>query len=111
MAFTLWHLDAVSGSHPPHLLLGEERKSRFGPSGRLLTRSGQWSPSARRASYKPEAVDTIQTPSIEVDMLRRDFLAALAATIATPQLAAQAQRAGRPYRIGMVEPISAQLNA
>jgi hypothetical protein len=22
MAFTLWHLDAVSGSHPPHLLLG-----------------------------------------------------------------------------------------
>ena len=22
MAFTLWHPDAVSGSHPPHLLLG-----------------------------------------------------------------------------------------
>jgi hypothetical protein len=22
MAFTPWHLDAVSGSHPPHLLLG-----------------------------------------------------------------------------------------
>jgi hypothetical protein len=21
-AFTLWHLDAVSGSHPPHLLSG-----------------------------------------------------------------------------------------
>src|ERR1700731_4987558 len=30
MAFTPWHLDAVSGSHPPHLLLGEERKSDFG---------------------------------------------------------------------------------
>jgi len=22
MAFTPWHLDAVSGSHPPHLLSG-----------------------------------------------------------------------------------------
>jgi hypothetical protein len=22
MAFTPWHLDAVSGSHPPHLLMG-----------------------------------------------------------------------------------------
>jgi len=30
MAFTLWHLDAVSGSHPPHLLSKEERKSDFG---------------------------------------------------------------------------------
>jgi hypothetical protein len=26
-AFTPWHLDAVSGSHPPHLLLGEQRKT------------------------------------------------------------------------------------
>jgi putative ABC transport system substrate-binding protein len=44
-------------------------------------------------------------------MHRREFLAALAATTVTPQLAAQAQPAGRTYRIGMVEPTSAQLNA
>jgi putative tryptophan/tyrosine transport system substrate-binding protein len=44
-------------------------------------------------------------------MHRREFLAALAAATATPQLAAQAQPAGRTYRIGMVEPVSAQLNA
>src|SRR5665811_1150474 len=25
MAFTPWHLDAVSGSHPPHLLLRDQR--------------------------------------------------------------------------------------
>jgi hypothetical protein len=43
-------------------------------------------------------------------MHRREFLVALAATTATPQLAAQAQPAGRTYRIGMVEPVSAQLN-
>jgi putative ABC transport system substrate-binding protein len=43
-------------------------------------------------------------------MHRREFLAVLAATI-TPQLAAQAQPTGRTYRIGMVEPVSAQLNA
>ena len=30
MAFTLWHPDAVSGSHPPHLLSGTKRKSDFG---------------------------------------------------------------------------------
>ena len=29
MAFTLWHPDAVSGSHPPHLLSGAKRKSDF----------------------------------------------------------------------------------
>jgi putative tryptophan/tyrosine transport system substrate-binding protein len=44
-------------------------------------------------------------------MHRREFLAALAATTVTPQRAAQAQPAGRTYRIGMVEPTSAQLNA
>jgi hypothetical protein len=27
MAFTLWHLDAVSGSHPPHLLSGIQQTS------------------------------------------------------------------------------------
>jgi hypothetical protein len=26
MAFTLWHPDAVSGSHPPHLFITEDRK-------------------------------------------------------------------------------------
>jgi hypothetical protein len=30
MAFTLWHPDAVSGSHPPHLLSGTKRKLDFG---------------------------------------------------------------------------------
>src|SRR5665213_871473 len=25
MAFTPWHLDAVSGSHPPHLFIGKDR--------------------------------------------------------------------------------------
>jgi hypothetical protein len=30
MAFTLWHPDAVSGSHPPHLLLGVKQKLDFG---------------------------------------------------------------------------------
>jgi hypothetical protein len=50
-------------------------------------------------------------PSIEGDMHRREFLAVLAATTVTPQLAAQAQPTGRTYRIGMVEPVSAQLNA
>ncbi len=44
-------------------------------------------------------------------MRRREFLAALAATTLTPQHAARAQLAGRTYRIGMVEPISAQLNS
>jgi putative ABC transport system substrate-binding protein len=44
-------------------------------------------------------------------MHRREFLAALAATTVTPQLAAQAQSAGRTYRIGMIEPVSTQLNA
>jgi hypothetical protein len=29
MAFTLWHPDAVSGSHPPHLLLGVWQKWHF----------------------------------------------------------------------------------
>src|SRR5271170_1344646 len=28
IAFTLWHLDAVSGSHPPHLFTGVKRKCR-----------------------------------------------------------------------------------
>jgi hypothetical protein len=50
-------------------------------------------------------------PSIEGDMRRREFLAVLAATTVTPQLAAQAQPTGRTCRIGMVEPVSAQLNA
>src|SRR5580704_5630486 len=27
MAFTPWHLDAVSGSHPPHLLFPQKRTS------------------------------------------------------------------------------------
>jgi hypothetical protein len=38
MAFTLWHPDAVSGSHPPHLLSGviqtsdsKDVTSAFGP--------------------------------------------------------------------------------
>jgi putative tryptophan/tyrosine transport system substrate-binding protein len=44
-------------------------------------------------------------------MRRREFLAVLAATTVTPQFGAQAQPAGRTYRIGMIEPISAQLNA
>ncbi len=44
-------------------------------------------------------------------MRRREFLGALAATTITSQLAAQTQPGGRTYRIGMVEPISAQLNA
>jgi putative ABC transport system substrate-binding protein len=43
-------------------------------------------------------------------MHRREFLLAFAATTVTPQLAAQAQPTGRTYRIGIVEPISAQLN-
>ena len=43
-------------------------------------------------------------------MHRREFLAAFAATTVMPQLAAQAQPTGRTYRIGMVEPISVQLN-
>jgi hypothetical protein len=30
MAFTPWHLDAVSGSHPPHLVSGVKRESDFG---------------------------------------------------------------------------------
>src|SRR4029077_15130139 len=34
MAFTPWHLDAVSGSHPPHLLRGK-RTSRWGASRSL----------------------------------------------------------------------------
>jgi putative ABC transport system substrate-binding protein len=44
-------------------------------------------------------------------MHRREFLTALAATTLTPQLAAKAQPTGPTYRIGMVEPISAKLNA
>jgi len=28
MAFTPWHLDAVSGSHPPHLLSGVKQTSQ-----------------------------------------------------------------------------------
>jgi len=43
-------------------------------------------------------------------MHRRDFLTALAVTTAMPQLTAQAQPIGRTYRIGMIEPISEQLN-
>ncbi len=44
-------------------------------------------------------------------MRRREFLLALAATTVAPKLAAQGQPTGRTYRIGVVEPISAQLNA
>jgi putative ABC transport system substrate-binding protein len=44
-------------------------------------------------------------------MQRREFLAVLAATTVTPQLAARAQPTGRTYRIAMIEPISAQFNA
>ena len=44
-------------------------------------------------------------------MHRREFLAALAATSMTPQLAARAQPTVRTYRIALVEPTSAQLNA
>jgi ABC-type uncharacterized transport system substrate-binding protein len=43
-------------------------------------------------------------------MHRRDFLVAFAATTAIPPLVAQAQPTGRTYRIGIVEPVSAQLN-
>ena len=43
-------------------------------------------------------------------MHRRGFLVAVAATIVMPQIAAQAQPTGRTYRIGIVEPIPAQLN-
>src|SRR5580704_2802756 len=37
MAFTPWHLDAVSGSHPPHLLRKDVRRARIcrlGPCNR-----------------------------------------------------------------------------
>jgi len=44
-------------------------------------------------------------------MHRREFLIAFAATTVTSPLAVQAQPAGRTYRIGVVEPVSAQLNA
>lgn len=44
-------------------------------------------------------------------MRRRAFLAALGATTVAPQFVAQAQPTGRIYRIGLVEPISAKLNA
>jgi putative ABC transport system substrate-binding protein len=44
-------------------------------------------------------------------MRRRAFLSALAATTVAPQFIAQAQPTGRTYRIGLVEPILAQLNA
>jgi len=44
-------------------------------------------------------------------MHRREFLAALAATSMTPQLAARAQPTVRTYRIAVVEPTWAQLNA
>src|SRR6188768_2194338 len=38
MAFTPWHLDAVSGSHPPHLLIGCKVENRPAPktSGKLV---------------------------------------------------------------------------
>jgi hypothetical protein len=32
MAFTPWHQDAVSGSHPPHLLSEVKRKLDFEPA-------------------------------------------------------------------------------
>src|SRR4029077_18587932 len=42
MAFTLWHPDAVSGSHPPHLLSVVKRKLDLEDSeGRLLARSSR----------------------------------------------------------------------
>lgn len=44
-------------------------------------------------------------------MHRRTFLAALATATIAPQHAAEAQPTGRTYRIGIIEPISAQLNA
>ena len=44
-------------------------------------------------------------------MHRREFLAALVAASLTPQRAAQAQPTRRTYRIAVVEPTSAQLNA
>ncbi len=43
-------------------------------------------------------------------MHRREFLIALSATTVTHQLPAHAQSTGRTFRVGIVEPISAQLN-
>jgi hypothetical protein len=36
MAFTLWHLDAVSGSHPPHPLSGGKVEVGYRASQRQL---------------------------------------------------------------------------
>lgn len=44
-------------------------------------------------------------------MHRREFLVACVATTAATQFPVQAQPTARTYRIGMVEPVSAQLNA
>ena len=60
MAFTLWHPDAVSGSHPPHLLSGVERKldvgAAFGPIrdlGAVNLRLRDGLPSDQNASASP----------------------------------------------------------
>ena len=44
-------------------------------------------------------------------MRRREFLASLAAVTSAWPLAARAQEPGRTFRIGMAEPVSAELNA
>src|SRR5215217_1111326 len=44
-------------------------------------------------------------------MRRREFLASFAAVTSAWPLAARAQEPGRTFRIGMAEPVSAELNA
>ena len=44
-------------------------------------------------------------------MRRREFLASLGAVTSAWSLAAPAQEPGRTFRIGMAEPVSAELNA
>src|ERR1700741_2919644 len=46
IAFTPWHLDAVSGSHPPHLLRVKRSSPALRPLARYGLRSGIIQPSS-----------------------------------------------------------------